>query len=259
MTPREDLADAISTVEAPRARKRFRTDLRRALIATAASEWTATSQPQSQRRRPWVALPSSAAPRYALAFAVVMLAIFTAGGVAAASSLPGDVTYSLKLAYEEVELTLASDDAARVEVLARQADRRLEELNQVSASRPEQAPTASAAYLETVAKFEAAVVALKGAAPADKEDAAVDVAVTAAEKHIAILEQLKARHDTPGIDNALQQAKELEQKAKDKKRDDEDKRNNRPATPSQQERATPRVTPRPLGTPRPDDAGDYPR
>ena len=258
MMPHEELSDIIATVEAPRPRKRFRTDLRRALLATAASEWTATTAEPATRRW-WFALPTTAAPRYALAFAVVMLAIFSASGVAAASSLPGDVTYSLKLAYEQVELALASDDAVKVEVLAHQADRRLDELNRVSNTRPEQAPTASAAYLETVARFEAAVVALKGAAPADKEEAAVDVAVTAAEKHIAILEQLKARHDTPGIDNALQQARDLEQTAKDKKKDDEDrKQQDHLSTPGQQQRATPapRLTPRPLGTPRPEDSRD---
>ena len=73
------------------------------------------------------------------------------------------------------------------------------------------------------------------------------------------LEQLKARHDTPGIDNALQQARDLEQTAKDKKKDDEDrKQQDHSSTPGQQQRATPapRLTPRPLGTPRPEDSRD---
>jgi hypothetical protein len=143
------------------------------------------------------------------------------------------------MAFEQVELALAADDAAKVEVLARQADRRLDELNKVAASRPEQAPTASEAYRETVARFEEALLALKGAAPEDKEAAAVDVAVTAAEKHVAVLEAIKARHDTEDVNSALEQAKDLEQKAKDKK--DEDRRHEdspRPRAPS------PRTAPR---------------
>jgi hypothetical protein len=233
MTDRE-LGGFIATVEHPRAREKFRADLRRALVATATAEW---SQQQATARRARFALPVVPSLRYAVAFAVMALAVASAGGVAAASSLPGDPAYALKVAYEQVELALATDDAAKVEVLARQADRRLDELNKVAGSRPEQAPTASDAYRETVAKFEAAVLALKGAAPEDKEAAAVDVAVTAAEKHVAVLEAIKARHDTEDVDEALQQAKDLEQKAKDKQKDDE--RNGSPSRPR-----TPRTTPR---------------
>ncbi|HYY54151.1 MAG TPA: DUF5667 domain-containing protein [Candidatus Dormibacteraeota bacterium] len=243
MTDRE-LGGFISTVEHPRPRDKFRRELRRALVATAASEWS--SQPAAPKSR--LSFPGFVAPRYVLAFAVLMLAVLSAGGVAAASSLPGDVTYALKMAYEQVELALASDDAARVEILARQADRRLDELNKVTASRPEQAPTASDAYRETVAKFEDAVLALKGAAPEDKESAALDVAVTAAEKHIAVLEAIKARNDSEEVDNALEQARDLEQTAKDKQKDDEERKHD--GTPARQ-RPTPRPSPRTTATPRP--------
>jgi hypothetical protein len=234
MTDRE-LGGFISTVEHPKPRDRFRSDLRRALLATATSEW---SSRDVAPRRSAFAIPS--AMRYALAFAVMTLAVVSAGGVAAASSLPGDATYALKAAFEQVEFALASDDAARVEVLARQADRRLDELNRVTVSRPEQAPTASDAYRETVARFEEAVLALRGAAPKDKEDAAVDVAVTAAEKHVAVLEEIRRHHESEELDNALEQARDLEQTAKDKQKSDDKKREGSP-----RERRSPRATPRP--------------
>ena len=233
----QELGGFIATVEHPKARAAFGVELRKALVATAQSEWSA---PKAQTRRAPFALPGLVPLRYALAVAVMVLAVVSAGGVAAASSLPGDPAYTLKLAYEQIELAVAGDDAAKVEVLARQADRRLDELNKVAGSRPEQAPTAADAYRDTVAKFEAAVLALKGAAPEDKEAAAVDVAITAAEKHVAVLEAIKARHDTEDVDSALQQAKDLEQKAKDKQRDD---RGNSPGRERQS--PNPRTTPRP--------------
>ena len=255
MTDRE-LGGFISTVEHPRARGKFRADLRRALVATATSEWSTPRTPAASGRFAWLATSPLAAPRYALAFAVMVLAIFSASGVAAASSLPGDPTYSLKVAYEQVELALATDDAAKVEVLARQADRRLDELNRVAASRPDQAPTASDSYRETVARFEAAVLALRSAKAGDREDRAVDVAVTAAEKHIAVLEAIRARHETPGLDNALQQAQDLERKAKDKKKADDAKDEDGNAPREQRATPTPRSAPRTSPTPRPDGEHD---
>ena len=267
-----ELGGFISTVEHPEAREQFRSDLRRALVSAAATEWSSPGAVAASRR-PWLDLPTIAAPRYALAVAMVVLAVFSAGGVAAASSLPGDAGYSLKQAYEQVELALASDDTTKVEVLTRQSDRRIDELSKVTASRPEHLTAATAALEETVAKLQAALVSLRPSgqtANDDREDQAVNDVESAAEKHVAALESIKQHANTPAIEKALQQAKELEQKAKDKKKhrdtdagdqakEDEPKTDDaRPGTaPAQQRTApTPRVTPKPTPTPKTDGLGD---
>ena len=104
--PLDDLARSIGEVESPTARDGFRASLRERLVASAAAEW-----PSARRARP--AGFSFFAPRYALAAALV-LAVALGAGAAAASSLPGDPAYPLKLAFEEVELATATRDRKSV-------------------------------------------------------------------------------------------------------------------------------------------------
>lgn len=253
MIEHDELEQVISGVDRPRARDGFRRDLRRALVATAASEW-------SDRKRPARPPFAFGVPRFALALGVIVAAAFGTTGVAAAASLPGDAAYPVKIAYEQVELALATDDASRIEVLARQADRRLDELNQVSSTRPDDASVAAAAYQETVAKFQAAVDALKVSPPDDRQDAALNVADEAAQKHIDVLEQLRDRHDGPGIDEALDQAKQLDQHVRDK--DSEKRKDGHEAAPSarpgdrSREGSSPRPSSRPTETPHPSGSHD---
>jgi hypothetical protein len=146
-------------------------------------------------------------------------------GSAAAGSVPGDVTFGLKRAMEEVRVALTFDEVERVRVLAEIADARLGELERV-ASRDDKAPTASEAYAEAVTRFRAAVDALQNAAPEDdKSDLAQDVADTAREKHEMVLEWLRERLSEKAkdaVDRAtLEERRDTPNTTKDKK--DKDK------------------------------------
>ena len=254
----DKLIETIVSVDRPRPREAFRTGLRSALLITAAEEWRAPA-----RTAPRFTLAFAA--RYVVAAAVVLAVALGTTGFATAASLPGDATYGVKLAYEQVELALASDDTAKLDVLARQADRRLDELNKVSGQRPEMAPSASVAYQQTLAKFQAAVDALNAAEPAERSDAALDRAEAEAEKHIEVLEAIKERHDTPGIENALQGAHELQRHTKSKdgrrdgdQRDEPRKGDDQNVAPTPANNTRP-VTPRPGATPRPSFRIESPR
>ncbi len=84
--------------------------------------------------------------------AALAVAILAAGaGTAAASSLPGEPGFALKQAVEELQLTLARDDAARASVALEIAERRLSELRRAAAE-PRLAAVAAAAYAEAVAR-----------------------------------------------------------------------------------------------------------
>ena len=148
--------------------------------------------------------------RPALAAGLATLVLVVGAGTAAANSLPGDATFGLKRAIEEVRVALIFDDVERVRVLAELADQRLSELEKV-ASRDDKAPTASDEYAQAVARFRAAVDALQQAAPADKSELAQDVADAAREKHEFILDQLKDRLSEKAK-NAVDRATEEEQR-----------------------------------------------
>jgi hypothetical protein len=177
----------------PRIRDEFRRQLRARLMREAAvvlvprprdNAWTAWLR----RDNAWTAWLR---PAFVSALAALVLVI--GAGSAAAGSVPGDLTFGLKRAMEEVRVALTFDDVERVRVLSEIADERLSELERV-ASRNDKAPTASEAYADAVTRFRAAVDALQNAAPeADKSDLAQDVADAAREKHEMVLEFLRER------------------------------------------------------------------
>ena len=164
----------------PRIRDEFRRELRARLMSEARTALVRRDNAWTFRRflRP------------ALAFAVIALLVAGGAGTAAASSVAGDPAFALKQAAEDLQLTLTFDDVARVQLLAQIADHRLTELEQV-ADDEQKAPVASQAYADAVARFRAAVDALQQASPADKGDKAQDVADTARQKHLPILDHLQ--------------------------------------------------------------------
>jgi len=180
----------------PRIRDEFRRELRARLMREAAvvlvprrreTAWTAWLRPL-RRENAWTARlrPASVATLAALALVI-------GAGSAAAGSVPGDVAFGLKRAFEEVRVALTFDEVERVRVLSEIADERLSELERV-ASRDDKAPTASEAYADAVTRFRAAVDALQNAAPEDDKSAlAQDVADAAREKHEMVLEFLRER------------------------------------------------------------------
>jgi uncharacterized protein DUF5667 len=167
----------------PRIRDEFRRELRARLMREAAVVLV-----PKRRDTAWTAWLRPAAVA-----GLATLVLVIGAGSAAAGSVPGDVTFGLKRAMEEVRVALTFDDVERVRVLSEIADERLSELERV-ASRDDKAPTASEAYADAVIRFRAAVDALQNAAPeADKSDLAQDVADAAREKHEMVLEFLRER------------------------------------------------------------------
>jgi hypothetical protein len=214
----------------PKIRDEFRRELRARLMREAAITLT-------PRRRD-TAWTSWLRPATAAGLAALVLIL---GAGSAAGSVPGDVTFGLKRAIEEVRVALTFDDVERVRVLAEITDQRLSELEQV-ATRDDQAPTASEEYALAVTRFRAAVDALQQAAPEDRSELAQDVADAAREKHEIVLEQLKARLSEKAKDSVdratLEERKDTTQNAKD--RDKQEKQRNGGNEGSPQNNASPR-------------------
>jgi hypothetical protein len=209
-----------------------------------------------------------------VAAGLAALVLVMSAGSAAAGSVPGDATFGLKRAIEEVRVALTFDDVQRVRVLADIADQRLSELEQV-AGRNDRATTASEEYARAVARFRAAVDTLQHAGPGEKGERAQDVADAARGKHESVLGQLKDRltgDAKNSVDRAIEEERKDTPNTKDKKDKDnkdkgkkgsEDKGNKdenqgvspakNAATPRPNERAgSPRAAPTPKPTERED-------
>jgi ElaB/YqjD/DUF883 family membrane-anchored ribosome-binding protein len=205
----------------PHLRDEFRRELRARLMQQAA----VTLVPK-RRDTAWTAWM-----RPAFAAGLAALVLIVGAGSAAANSLPGDATFGLKRAIEEVRVALTFDDVERVRVLAEIADQRLSELEQV-AGRDDKAPTASDEYAQAVTRFRAAVDALQQAAPEeDKSGLAQDVADAAREKHEILLEQLKDRLSDRAKDAVDRAIEEEQRDTPQNTKDNKEKRDKRTIAP----------------------------
>jgi hypothetical protein len=220
----------------PHLRDEFRRELRARLMQEAA----VTLVPQ-RRDTAWTAWLR---PAFAAGLAALVLVI--GAGSAAAGSVPGDVTFGLKRAIEEVRVALTFDEVERVRVLAEITDQRLSELERVAA-RDDKAPTASEEYALAVTRFRAAVDALQQAAPEDKSELAQDVADLAREKHEIILEQLKARLSEKAKDSVdratVEEQRDTPQITKDKDKQEKKDKGEGQGTPGT-ENVSPRANER---------------
>lgn len=239
----------------PKMRDEFRRELRARLM----QEAPALLAPR--RGTAWTFL------RPAFGVGLAGLLLVAGAGTAAAGSVPGDAAFPLKKAIEDAQVNFTFDDVQRVQLLAQIADRRLQELQQV-ADRSDKAPTASEEFAQAVAKFRAAVDAIQQAAPADKSEQVQDVVDAARTKHGVVLDEVQQKVDNEKARDAIERAKDEEQKDTKGERDQQNndpKKSPRPSrtpTPSRTPRAseTPRATetaepartasPRPSGTPR---------
>ena len=205
----------------PRIRAEFRRELRARLMREA--NIILVPKPRETAWTAWL--------RPALAVGLATLVLAFGAGTAAAGSVPGDLTFGLKRAIEEVRVALTFDEVERVRVLAEITDQRLSELERV-ASRDDKSPTASEAYADAVTRFRAAVDALQEAAPEDKRELAQDVADAAREKHEFLLERLRERlteKAKDSVDRAIEEERKDTPSTKDKK--DRDKVENEGAAP----------------------------
>lgn len=192
----------------------------------------------------------------AVAFAVIALLLAGGTGRAAADSLPGDAVFGLKAAAEELQLALALDDSTRLRLLAEQADHRLAELGEALSTRPDAAPTATASYAAAIARFTAAVDALRGAPGASeaKRTLAEDVVDAAHEKHEAVIEALEETAPAAaqqGLERAREEADKLHPSDRPARTPEPPGRSDRPdrTRSPQPTRTAPARTPEPTRTP----------
>lgn len=184
----------------PEPREAFRRELRGRLMAEAQIALSPRETAWVMLKRLWL--------RPAFVFAAIGIFLIGGSGLAAAGSLPGDAAFALKRAAEDVQLALAPDDSARIEIFAAQAEHRLAELSIATTERPSAAPTATAQYADAVAKLNTAIRALRGAPDPGqtKTDAARDLAERARAKHIVVLDELERRAPEEARDS-VEQAK----------------------------------------------------
>lgn len=150
--------------------------------------------------------------RSLIAAAVVLSIIAGSAGSAAAASLPGDPIFELKRAVEELQVALAPDAAARLDLLVEQADRRLNDLGTVAGRAPGALGPATDAYLAAVQRLHQAVSEVQAAPAAPARMVALERAALAAARHVSVLEALAGRLPSaaqPGIQRAIEMQQQL--------------------------------------------------
>ncbi len=177
---------------------------------------------RSRVRAEIMAAPVALAPRRArwlgalrplLAGVLVVAVLAAAGGSAAAGSLPGDAAFPIKRAVENVQVALAADDVARLDLLTQQLDRRLADLETVAAGRPGSVGIALSEYAAALARVETQLSVVARKAPTVASDAAVARATAAAADHVARLRALEATLPAaaqPGIQRAIDAQQRIE-------------------------------------------------
>lgn len=155
-----------------------------------ASLLTAPVVPASPRVFGWLNL---SALRPVVAIGLVLAILAAGGGSAAASSLPGDPAFGLKRAVEEVQVALAPDDAARLDTLVAQSDRRLSDLETAVATRPSATAPATDEYRAAIGRVDATLGRLLTEPATSARDAAISRASAASAAHIAMLQSLAPR------------------------------------------------------------------
>jgi hypothetical protein len=177
-------------LERPVMREQFRKELRGRLMSEAAVVLAP--------RPSWFSFPAILRP--ALAAAAILVLVIAGATNAAASSLPGDPLYAVKRTSEDAQLALTFDEVARMQLLARFADRRLEELAEIAKQRPSSAPTATQEYADAVERFANALDDVRNADSEDKRNAAQALAEAARAKHKAVLDAVKGQ--LPEVDQS---------------------------------------------------------
>ncbi len=149
---------------------------------------TAPVTPVAPKRARWIG-----ALRPLLAGVLVVAVLAAGAGSAAAGSLPGDPAYPLKRAIEQVQVAVAANDDARLDLLTQQLDRRLADLETVATQRPASLGIAMSEYQAALARVEAEIAVVAREAPSAARDAAIARATATAQEHIARLRDLETK------------------------------------------------------------------
>ncbi len=147
----------------------------------------------ARHRSPSLAQRLFGARKLAFALASVLLAFFmltSSAGVALASeqALPGDVLYGVKRGLEEARIALTADPISQVELLGSFADRRLSEIEDLTAAgRQEELPTAVSDYEKAMDRLSGASAHVPPESQATTE-AQIDSQLA---RHLAVLERVQ--------------------------------------------------------------------
>ena len=141
---------------------------------------------------------------------VLALLATAGGGVAAASSLPGDPAFALKRAAEDVQVALAPDDISRLDTLVTQSGRRLVDLETLAARRSNAVATATDEYLAASSRVETVLTRVAALAPSSGRDAALARAEAESADHLARLQALATRLPE-AAQHGIQRAIEVQQ------------------------------------------------
>jgi hypothetical protein len=185
-------------------RPEFRAQLRSSLL-------TAPVVLEAPRRSPlgWSRVQ---ALRPALAAILVLVLLAGAGGgAAAATSLPGDPAFALKRTVEDVQVTLASDDVARLNTLVTQSDRRLADLETLASRRSAAVGAGTDEYEAAVTRVDATLSRVAALPASSQRDAALARASAASADHLARLQALAARLPD-AAQRGIQRAIEVQQR-----------------------------------------------
>ncbi|GAC1456120.1 MAG: hypothetical protein NVSMB8_02330 [Candidatus Limnocylindrales bacterium] len=189
-----DFAEALARTVRPSAPPALRNQLRASLLAA-----PVVFTPRRPALLAWL--------RPALAGLLVAALLISGGGYAAASSLPGEPAFALKRAVEDVQVAIAADDETRLDTLVTQADRRLADVETVTATRPNAVATATNEYLGSVARLDAALTTVAARPESAARDAVLARAIAESATHIAALQSLATRlpaQAQPGIQRAIE-------------------------------------------------------
>ena len=188
-------ADELARSARPSAPPALRAQLRSSLLAAP----VVFPQRRPPMRFAWL--------RPAIAGLLVLALLVSGGGYAAASSLPGDPAFVLKRAVEDVQVAIAPDDAARLDTLGTQSDRRLADVETVTAMRPGAISAATNEYLGAVARLDAVLMRVASQPASAGRDAALARATARSAAHIAALQSIATRlpaQAQPGIQRAIE-------------------------------------------------------
>ncbi|TMC75680.1 MAG: hypothetical protein E6J15_06980 [Chloroflexi bacterium] len=192
-------------------RPEFRSRLRSSLLAAPVAFETPRRSPLGWSR--------VLALRPALAVILVLVLLAAAGGGAAsATSLPGDPAFALKRAVEDVQVTLASDDVARLNALVTQSDRRLADLETLVSRRSAAVGTGTDEYAAAVTRIDEVVSRVAALPASSQREAALARASAASTDHLARLQALAARLPEEA-QRGIQRAIEVQQRVHGKSGD----------------------------------------
>lgn len=222
------------SIEAPASLRR---DLRGAILAAPYVPARRRDNAWTMRLRPVLAV-------------LVSFALLAGGaGSAAAGSLPGDTAFGLKRAVEDVQVAIAPDDTARLDLLVALTGRRLDELETLVSQRSGAVGVGTAEYADALARVQQMLTTLANEPATSQRDAAIERAEVAVAAHVVRLEALATKLPEAaqqGIERAIDAGKGI-----GAEKTERPAKSSEPGKPSDVPGGAPASPGRPSGTSRP--------